>query len=91
MSVLPGPPRALHGHVGRYLRDYPALVRPALALAVPALRSYAAQLVRRRGTAPDLLDGGRGRDRAALRAPRGRCSTTDPYRLTPGTGERTHS
>lgn len=47
IAILPGPPRALHGHVGRYLLDYPPPVRPLLALAVPALRAYAALLVRR--------------------------------------------
>jgi glycosyltransferase involved in cell wall biosynthesis len=47
VAFLPGPPRALHGHVGRYLLDYPPPVRPLLALAVPPLRAYAARLVRR--------------------------------------------
>ncbi|MDQ5821494.1 MAG: glycosyltransferase [Actinomycetota bacterium] len=47
VAFLPGPPRALHGHVGRYLLDYPRPVRPLLALAVPPLRVHAARLVRR--------------------------------------------
>ena len=91
VAFLPGPPRALHGHVGRYLRDYPAPFRPALALAVPALRSYAARLVRR----PDRLLTYSTAGAAAIERLYGRRVDVVPPPIrtaffTPGPGERTH-
>jgi glycosyltransferase involved in cell wall biosynthesis len=46
-----GLPQHLYGHARRYLRDEPPLLRPALALALPALRAYDRGLMRR----PDRL------------------------------------
>lgn len=91
VAVLPGPPRALHGHIGRYLLDYPAPVRPALAVAVPALRSYVARLVRR----PDRLLTYSTAGAAAIERLYGRKADVVPPPIrtgffTPGAGERRH-
>lgn len=42
-----GPPRWLYGHTTRYLRSYPAPLRPLLRAAVPALRRYHKRQMRR--------------------------------------------
>ena len=91
VAVLPGPPRALHGHVGRYLLDYPAPFRPALGLAVPALRAYAARLVAR----PDRLLTYSSAAATAIERLYGREADVVPPPIrtsyfTPGSSERRH-
>ncbi|MDX6513258.1 MAG: hypothetical protein QOE36_2762 [Gaiellaceae bacterium] len=39
--------RALYGHTGRYLLDYPPLARPLIRAALPALRAHDRMLLRR--------------------------------------------
>jgi glycosyltransferase involved in cell wall biosynthesis len=46
IAYVCGAPRALHGHTADYVRAYPWLVRPAVALALPGLRAYAGRLLR---------------------------------------------
>jgi glycosyltransferase involved in cell wall biosynthesis len=46
-----GLPRPLYGHSRRYLRDYPAALRPVIRAAIPGLRAHWRALMRR----PDRL------------------------------------
>ena len=47
IAYVGGPPRALYGHARRYLREYPAAVRPLIRGAIPALRLHHRRLLRR--------------------------------------------